>query len=405
MYKSAVIVSLCVAVLVAIVVLFQFANLTSEGKTSKLENRPPMGWNSWNYFGKRSINEKIVKEIMDAMVSSGLKTAGYQYVVIDGGWRDSRLSSRGELLPHPRRFPGGIKPLADYAHARGLKFGLHTAVGTHDCGGEKVGGFGHEAVQVRQFASWGVDFIKLDLCRMRGWNEGLIKNTYAKWHSLFANSGQNIVLSISAYSFRDWYPSVSQIARTTGDIGSRKNRGARFEKSSRAVMAIASINNKWAAHAGYGYWNDPDMLVIGSHGLSFEEQKTHFALWCIMTAPMMLGNDPRHMTEEERDLLLNEEAIAVDQDPTEQGRRVAVDGDIEIWAKRLTENRTAVLAINRHGTEVREAQLVWNDLDLRAPRQVRDILGKKDLGIVAVSISKQILPHSSWFLLLSPVNS
>ena len=131
----------------------------------ELAKTPPMGWNSWNWFGKEAINEKLIREVIDAMAANGLKDAGYKYVVIDGGWRDTKLGPKGELLVHPERFPGGMKALADYAHSKGLKFGLHTTPGSHDCGQDKVGGWGHEEVHVKQMADWGVDFIKLDKCR------------------------------------------------------------------------------------------------------------------------------------------------------------------------------------------------------------------------------------------------
>jgi alpha-galactosidase len=146
--------------------VFVFTGLNTFGqKDPDLAPTPPMGWNSWNYFGKHDINEKIVYEVIDAMVEHGLRDAGYNYVVIDGGWRDVKLSPEGKLLPHPEKFPNGIKPLADYAHERGLKFGLHTVPGTHDCGGDEVGGYNREELHIQQFVEWGLDFVKVDLCR------------------------------------------------------------------------------------------------------------------------------------------------------------------------------------------------------------------------------------------------
>ena len=213
--------------------------------------------------------------------------------------------------------------MADYAHSKGLKFGLHTVPGTHDCGGDPVGGFNNEEIHVKQFVDWGLDFVKVDLCRQaedpctacektkNGWSEETIKNTYIKWSKLLKNSGRDILFSISAYRFRDWYPDYCNMARSTQDIKSRISKGAVFNSEARenkgllTVMAIAEFNNLPAKAAGDGFWNDPDMLVTGEQGLNFEEQKTHFALWCIMSAPLFLGNDPRNMTDEEKSINLN----------------------------------------------------------------------------------------------------
>ncbi len=288
---------------------------------------PPMGWNSWNWFGKYGINEQIVREVIDEVASDGLRDAGYNYIIVDGGWRDTILSPSGELRANPDRFPHGMKALADYAHSRGLKFGLHTVPGTNDCGGDKVGGFGHEEIQIGQFVEWGLDFIKLDKCIYQDhWNEDLLKETYFKWHDLLEHCGRDIVFSISAYKYRDWYPGICCMARTTGDIGAKVNGGAVFEGKPGSVMNIADINNAAAEFAGNGYWNDPDMLAIGNQGLTPMQQKAHFALWCIMSSPLMLGNDPRNMSPEEKEMILNREAIAVDQDPTEQGIRISSNG-------------------------------------------------------------------------------
>lgn len=140
-------------------------------------------------------------------------------MVIDGGWRAKQLGQNGELLVDSIKFPNGIKYLADYAHKKGLKLGLHTVPGSHDCGGDQVGGFGNEEIHVQQFIDWGIDFIKLDKCKLSsGWNEELLKNTYQKWSDLIDKSGRPVILSISAYEVRDWYPQVGQMARTTYDI-------------------------------------------------------------------------------------------------------------------------------------------------------------------------------------------
>ena len=392
--------------LIAILSIASLTALSVQGGPSRnLAPTPPMGWNTWNWFGKRGINEQIVQECMDALVAQGLRDAGYTYVVVDGGWRDNHLGPDGELLPHPVKFPRGMKRLADYAHAQGLKFGLHTVPGTHDCGGDPVGGLGHEEVQVRQFAAWGLDFIKLDKCACkecagdRGWSEDLLKATYGKWRDLLAACGRDIVLSISAYTNRDWYPNVGQMARTTGDI--RHQGRAAFDGVKGSVMAVALENDKAAAFAGNGYWNDPDMLVTGHQELTQEEQRSHFALWCVMSAPLMLGDDPRKLTRAEKDIILNKEAIAIDQDPTEQGKRIKADGDGEIWAKRLGGNRSAVLLLNRNGTAARPVAFAVKDAGLSGKLSAKDVFGQKDLGTLGSIFSLELPPHGCVLLLVS----
>ena len=368
-----------------------------------------MGWNSWNWHGKKDITEKIVEETMDAMVREGLRDAGYVYVVVDGGWRDTKLSPKGELLAHPAKFPSGIKHLADYAHARGLKFGVHSVPGTHDCGGDAVGGFGREEVHLKQFVDWGLDFVKLDQCRYEpGWTEAGVKATYAKWATLLAHSGRDIVFSISAYEFRGWYPEVCHMARTTYDIAARihQTRAIFDDDTPRdnflSVMQCAEINNRAAAAGGNGYWNDAEMMVTGEQGLTAEEQKAHFALWCIMSAPLILGNDPRHMTAAEKTIVLNREAIAVDQAPTEQGRRVRVDGKTEIWVKRLRGNRAAVLLLNRDPKAARPITLRAEDVGVKGRANLRDVFGQRDLGTFDGTFTKSTPPHAGWFLVVSP---
>ncbi|GAA4305248.1 glycoside hydrolase family 27 protein [Compostibacter hankyongensis] len=366
---------------------------------------PPMGWNSWNWFGKKNINEKVVREVIDAIVKEGLRDAGYRYVIVDGGWRDTVLDANGGLRPNPIRFPHGIKALADYAHAKGLKFGLHTVPGTRDCGGDKVGGYGHEAVQIQQFADWGIDFIKLDKCRMQGnWDEAQLKAVYFKWAGLIRKSGRDMVLSISAYKFRDWNPEAGQMSRTTPDIRAKCNGGAVFEnphdgrKAPLSVMDIAEMNSLSAQYARPGYWNDPDMLVTGDQGLTPGEQRAHFALWCIMSAPLFLGNDPIHMSPEEKSIILNKASIAVDQDPTEQGKRVKVTGDTEIWAKKLKGGKAAILLLNRNSSESKPVTLKFRDIGLPEKVKVKEVYSGKDLGAFTGNITREIKPHSGLFL-------
>jgi alpha-galactosidase len=374
-----------------------------------LAKTPPMGWNSWNWHGKQAINEKVVEETIDAMVATGLRDAGYVYVVVDGGWRDTKLGPNGELLAHPVKFPGGMKRLAEYAHARGMKFGVHTSPGTQDCGGDWIGAYGHEDVQLKQFVDWGLDFLKLDKCRYEpGWTEPKVQELYTQWAHRLAQCDRDILFSISAYEFRSWYPDVCHMARTTYDIAAHihKSRAIFDDDTPRdnflSVMQVAEINNRAAASAGNGYWNDAEMMVTGNQGLTPDEQRAHFALWCIMSAPLILGNDPRVMDAVEKDIVLNRECIAVDQDPTEQGRRVRAEGRTEIWVKKLSGNRAVVLLLNRDPKEARPITLRASDLPRSGSGKVRDLFAKKDLGTFDGTLTKTTPPHAGWFLLISP---
>jgi len=385
--------------------LVLLAGTAHAAPSAGLAPTPPMGWNSWNWFGKQAINEQVVRECIDAMVEQGLRDAGYNYFVVDGGWRDTKLGPNGELLAHPVKFPHGMKTLAEYAHSKGLKFGVHTVPGTLDCGGDPVGGFGNEEVQVKQFADWGFDFIKLDKCRFSGgWKNDVLQTTYAKWSDLLARCGRSMVLSMSAYRFYDWYPKAGQMGRTTMDIACRIHGGANFDGPSNSVMQIASLNNRYADQAGPGYWNDPDMLITGDLALSGAEQQSHFALWCIMSAPLMLGDDPRALTVAEKTIILNRDAIAIDQDPTEQGREIKRDGDAEIWAKKLKNGRVAVLLLNRSATAKQPVTVNFSDLGLAGEVQVKNIYGPQKTETAKISLTKSTPPHACWLMILSVAN-
>lgn len=368
---------------------------------------PPMGWNSWNWFGKKEVNETVVREVIDAMAANGLRDAGYNYIIVDGGWRDTKLGPDGEQLVTTKRFPHGIKVLIDYAHSKGFKFGVHTVPGTHDCGGDPVGGYGHEEVQVQQLIDWGIDFIKLDKCKFSsGWNEELLKKTYEKWSDLIKKSGKPIVLEISAYTFREWNPEVGNMSRTTPDISAKVQGSAFFDsipqiKNFWSVMHVAEENNKFAAYARPGYWNHAEMLVTGDQGLTPEEQKMHFALWNIMSAPLFLGDDPRHLPQYEKDIILNKDAISIDQDPTEQGVQMMVNDSTEVWAKKLQNGKAAVLFLNRSHTSAKNISFDLAKIGLEGKVKIKDVYAKKKTGKAKITLSKTLQPRTCLYMLLS----
>jgi len=399
--------------------LFLFIATVSNAQVSKNAPSPPMGWNSWNYFGKEDINEKITREVIDAIAASGMKNAGYEYVIVDGGWRDTVLGPNGELLVDKVKFPSGMKALAAYAHSKGLKFGLHTVPGTHDCGCDPVGGWNKEKVQFQQFLDWDIDFIKLDRCRFSldenpdyprsdrrwfgGWDkEGKnIEKAYTVWSKLIEESGRPIVFSASAYRYYDWYPKLTNMGRTTGDIKSVQTKGAVFDNPKvNSVMTVISKNDEWADKAGNGYWNDPDMLVTGKQGLTTDEQRAHFALWCIASSPLLMGNDPRNMSSEEKEIILNKQAIAINQDPTEQGRRIKVDGTSEIWAKKLKNGEVAVLLLNRNANAAATISLSAADLELSGKMKFDNVFSPNISGKIEGTYTATVAPHASEFLLV-----
>jgi len=384
-------------------------------KRPELAPSPPMGWNSWNWFGPK-ITEAEVIAIIDAMVATGLRDAGYNYIIVDGGWREDFLDANGALLPSADRFPRGIKSLSDYAHSKGFKFGLHVVPGRFDCRGNQMGGYGHEETHLKQYLEWKLDFIKLDQCWLtkentngkHGWNAGLINQQYAKWSKLLRDCGRDILLSASNYSYRDWYPALANMGRTTGDIQCRWQGGTQFEKGENPkikkclpVMTIADQNNDYAKYAGHGYWNDPDMLSLGDQGLTDEEQKAHFALWCIMTAPLMLGNDPRPMTPQELALITNKDLIAINQDPTEQGIRISAKNGAEIWLKKLRDNACALLLLNRNRATPAEITMNFKTLNLPPKMQVRDLYAQKDLGPLE-EVTATFPARGSLFIKITP---
>jgi alpha-galactosidase len=282
-----------------------------------LARTPPMGWNCWNCFGS-NINETIIKQIADAMVSSGMKDAGYQYIVIDDTWQASRDSS-GNIVPDSAKFPSGMKSLADYVHSKGLKLGLYSDRGTATCCG-KPGSYGYEVQDANTYAAWGVDYLKYDNCSPAPGSDA--KTDYTRMRDALLNCGRPIVYSICAWWYQGWEVDVGNLWRTTSDIND--NFGS--------MLNIIETNNNSASVAGPGHWNDPDMLEVGNGGMTTTEYQTHFSMWAIMAAPLIAGNDLRSMSQATSDILTNSEVIAVDQDPAGiQGTRVVDNGDLEVW--------------------------------------------------------------------------
>jgi alpha-galactosidase len=272
-----------------------------------LARTPPMGFNNWNSTHCRAeFNEEMIKGIADIFVERGLKDAGYQYVNIDDCWALPQRDAQGNLVPDPERFPSGIKALADYVHGKGLKFGIYTSAGTMTCNSAGFpGSLGHERADAALFASWGVDYLKYDNCN----NQGVDAiQRYTAMRDALKATGRPIVYSICEWGTNDpwlWGKDVGHLWRTTGDIND----------SWSSVLSIIQQNLPLAEFAGPGHWNDPDMLEVGNGGMTATEYRTHFGMWAIMAAPLLIGSDLREASQETLDILGNREVIAVDQDP------------------------------------------------------------------------------------------
>jgi len=349
-----------------------------------LVRTPPMGWNSWNHFGC-DVSDRLIRETADAMVASGMRDAGYRYVVIDDCWQVVR-DAQGRLVADSARFPDGIKPLADYVHAQGLKFGIYTDAGRKTCQG-RPGTYGHEMEDARTFASWGVDYVKEDWCYADSLDAPV---QYGKFRDALRAARRPIVLSIcewGSFSPWDWGPTTGHLWRTTTDI----------EDKWTSVLDNLDISAQHAAAARPGAWNDPDMLEVGNGGMTDGEYRAHFSLWAIMAAPLIAGNDLRTMTPATRDILTNREVIAVDQDSLGvQGTVVQEDPpEHQVWVKPLRDGSRAVVLLNRSIT-ADSITATWWRLRLPAgPALVRDLWAHADVGTFTDKFTTLVPAHGA----------
>ncbi|MET8578378.1 lectin [Streptomyces sp. NPDC005012] len=321
---------------------------------------PPMGWNSWNSFGCQ-ITETQVRQAAEAMVSSGMRAAGYQYVVVDDCWFDPQRDAQGNLRAHPTKFPSGMKALGDHIHSLGLKFGIYQAPNEKTCAQGSgafpgaTGSLGHEAQDARTFASWGVDYLKYDWCSGNGTRDEQVARFGIMRDALRA-TGRPIVYSVNPNSYHaitgDKYNwgQVADMWRTTEDLLDIWQNG-NVNSYPMGVGNVLDVTAPLAAQSGPGHWNDPDMLVVGRPGLTLNQSRSHFALWALMGSPLMAGNDVRSMSADVSAVLRNPRLIAVDQDPLGAGgRRVRDDGNTEVFAKPLSDGSVAVGLFNRGGS-------------------------------------------------------
>lgn len=307
---------------------------------------PPMGFNNWNSTHCRAeFNESMVKGIADIFVEKGLKEAGYQYINLDDCWAVPQRNADGKLEADPVRFPNGIKAVADYVHSKGLKLGIYTSAGTKTCDSVGLpGALGHEYSDARQFADWGIDYLKYDNCNNQGVDA---KERYTTMRDALAATGRPIVYSICEWGENkpwEWAAELGNLWRTTGDIND----------SWSSMLSIMKQNLPLAPAAGPGHWNDPDMLEVGNGGMTDTEYRTHFSMWAVMAAPLLIGSDLRKATPGTFDILSNHEVIAVDQDPLgKQGTVLSSDQGRWVVAKELRDGSRAVALFNETGSAQR----------------------------------------------------
>jgi|SRR5450631_345607 len=348
-----------------------------------LAKTPPMGWNSWNKF-RTHIDDKTVRQIADAAVSSGMLAAGYQYINIDDGWQGTR-DANGELHPNPNF--ADMKSLADYVHSKGLKIGIYSSPGPRTCGGFE-GSYGHEEQDARMYAAWGMDYLKYDWCSAAHvWKDDDMRAAYQKMGDALQSTKRPIVYALCQYgraNVQSWGQQVgANLWRTTGDI----------RDSYDSMAKIGFAQSSLAKFAGPGHWNDPDMLEIGNGGMTGDEYRTHFSLWSMIAAPLIAGNDLRNPLPGIKEILLNKEVIAVDQDVIgKAGSQIAEDGNIVVWARPLASGDYAVAIFNR-GTAEATAETAWKDFGWSGGHQVRDLWAHADLGTITDTYSTKVPAH------------
>ncbi len=364
---------------------------------------PPMGWNSWNRFGC-NVNEQMLRDMADALVESGMRDAGYVYLVVDDCWHGER-DSLGFIHPNPENFPSGMKALIDYVHSRGLKFGIYSCAGNKTCAG-RPGSRGHQYQDAIMYARWGVDYLKYDWCDTDGLNA---EASYTTMRDALYAAKRPVVFSLCEWGQNKpwlWAEDVGHLWRTTGDITDCfdcfNTHGGTW--TSNGVMKILDMQQGLRTYAGPGHWNDPDMLEVGNGGMTVSEDRAHFSMWCMLAAPLMAGNDLTTMSQATHDILTNADAIAIDQDSLGvEGFKFAEQDSMETWFKPLKNGDWAVCFLNRSSIPA-NVNFDWNtrvaddfsnrNLDAgNLHYKIVDVWSKKDLGSTRKNLKTEVPSH------------
>jgi len=348
----------------------------------ELAATPPMGWNSWNHFAGR-VTDKDIRDSADQLVSTGMKSAGYVYVNIDDTWEAGR-DAQGNIQTN-KKFPD-MRALADYVHSKGLKIGIYSSPGPKTCAGFE-GSYGHEEQDAKQYAAWGIDYLKYDLCGFREVMDKqapndetkqyeMMRAAYLKMDNALKATGRPIVYSLCQYGWDSvwtWGPSVSgNLWRTTDDI----------QDNYRSMAENGFTQAGLAKYASPGHWNDPDMLEVGNGGMNAEEYRTHMSLWAILASPLLAGNDLTKMDADSRATLMNKDVIAIDQDALgKQGDRVTAVGPFETWSKPLSGGRMAVALFNRGRDDEQMSMPKASTLGMGSMTLVKNVWSPADTGM------------------------
>jgi len=393
-----------------------FIILTNSAEAQKFENLapvPPMGWNSWNHFAC-DINEQTIKAVADAMVTSGMKDAGYVYINIDDCWHGER-DSLGFIHPNKERFPSGMKSLADYVHSKGLKIGIYSCAGSKTCAGYPAGR-GHEYQDAYMYAQWGIDYLKYDWCDTEGLNP---VGAYTTMRDALYAAGRPIVLSICEWGDNkpwEWGAQIGHLWRTTGDIYNCFDCVIDHETwKQRGVLQILDLQDGLRKYAGPNHWNDPDMMEVGN-GLTINENRAHFSMWCMIAAPLIAGNDITKMDEDVRNILINKDVIAVDQDKLGiQGFKYSAKENVEYWFKPLENNNWAFCILNRNETEKKvsfdwQNENVMDEIFNLSPQfskneyELMDLWTKKNMGTTGRQFISKVPGKDVLMLKLTKLN-
>jgi alpha-galactosidase len=380
------------------------ASISAQTPAVKLAAKPPMGWNSWNFFAGR-VTDKDIRDTADLLVSTGMRDAGYIYVNIDDTWEGKR-DAKG-IIHTNDKFPD-MKALADYVHSKGLKLGIYSSPGFETCA-HFEGSLGHEYQDAQTYADWGIDYLKYDLCGFRDKQQADAPNDLAKqnqmerdaymlMHQAILKTGRPMVYSLCQYGFDavwDWAPSVgANLWRTTGDIN------ATFDRMSLIGLEQAGLSK----FAGPGHWNDPDMLEVGNGKLTPDENRFHMTLWAMLAAPLLSGNNLTKMTPEVGAILMNKQVIAIDQDPSgHQAERIYEEGPIQIWSRPLADGSTALAIFNtgEDTSTLRDILLPLKQLGFKTSPEAWDVWANKPLGRIDPDYNLTLPRHSTVLLKLT----
>lgn len=389
------------------ITLLIFFTITAEAQTSRnqLAPTPPMGWMTWNMF-KGEINEQLIRETADAMVENGFRDAGYKYIFIDDLWQGGR-DRHNNIIPDPQKFPNGIKAVADYVHSKGLKLGIYSDAAPLTCGGWTAS-YGFEEQDARTFASWGIDYLKYDYCNAPE-DSTTARMRYKKMAEALSKSGRDIVLGICEWGQRnceEWCELVGgQLWRTSYDV--RDMWKDITHQGGMGILDIINITAPLAKDVRHGQWPDMDMLVVGLNGkggpssdlggvgCSYTEYQTQMSMWCMMSSVLALSNDLRHLSSEDKRILLNKEIISIDQDPLGKAAECKVKNTLyQVFLRPLADGSHAIAIINL-SEKPQNIHVDFKELGLKGKFNVRDVWKHQDIAMNVNKWKGKVASHET----------